>query len=166
MSIHESGAPAKLRFALITVSDTRTKATDKSGACMAGFIQEGGHMIVSQCIIPDEPDIIRETIHAQSGYTDVICLSGGTGISHRDQTFEAVNPLLDKRLPGFGELFRLLSWEQVGSRAMLSRAIAGTCAGMVVFAVPGSPKAVELAMEKLILPEARHLVAELHKDVA
>ena len=164
MSIHESGAPATLRFTLITVSDTRTKATDKSGACMARLVQHSGHTIASQCIIPDEPDVIRETIHAQSGNTDVVCVSGGTGISHRDQTFEAIHPLLDKRLPGFGELFRVLSWDQVGSRAMLSRAIAGTCAGLIIFVVPGSPKAVELAMEKLILPEARHLVAELHKD--
>ncbi len=164
MNPHESGAPVTLRFTLITVSDTRTKATDKSGACMAKFVQSGGHMIVSQCIIPDEPDIIRETIHAQSGNADIICISGGTGISHRDQTFEAIYPLLDKRLPGFGELFRVLSWDQVGSRAMLSRAIAGTYADLIIFVVPGSPKAVELAMKKLILPEARHLVAELLKD--
>lgn len=164
MSIHESNAPAVLRFTLITVSDTRTISTDKSGACMAKLVVSHGHTIIAKHIIPDEPDVIREMIHAQSGFADVICLSGGTGISHRDQTFEAIRPLLDKSLPGFGELFRLLSWEQVGSKAMLSRAIAGTCADLIIFAVPGSPKAVELAMEKLILPEARHLVSELHKN--
>ncbi len=164
MSLKESGVPFTLRFALITISDSRTKTTDQSGARMAELVQSNGFIISSQFIIPDEPDKIQEAICAQSETADVVCLSGGTGISNRDQTFEAVRPLLDKRLPGFGELFRLLSWQQVGSKAMLSRAIAGTCGDMIIFAVPGSPKAATLAMEKLILPEAKHLVAELHKD--
>lgn len=163
MSIHESGSPPILRFSLITVSDTRTKATDKSGPSMASFVLDSGHKITSQFIIPDEPEIIRDAITQQSGIADIVCLSGGSGISPRDQTFEAVRSILDKQLPGFGELFRYLSWEQVGSRAMLSRAIAGTCKDLVIFSLPGSPKAVALAMEKLILPEARHLIAELHK---
>ncbi len=163
MSCHESNAPAILRFALITVSDTRTKATDVSGLHMANLIADNGHEITSQSIVPDEPIIIKEVIRAQSGSADVLCLSGGTGISRRDQTYEAVSALLDRTLPGFGELFRLLSWEQVGSRAMLSRAIAGIYGGLIIFSLPGSPKAVTLAMEKLILPEARHLVSELRK---
>ena len=152
-----------LRFSLITVSDTRTPNSDKSGPCMAEFVQEGGHTIVAQLIVQDEPDKIRESIRAQSGMADVVCLSGGTGISPRDQTYEAIRSILDKTLPGFGELFRMLSWEQVGSRAMLSRAVAGIYKEIVIFSLPGSPKAVELAMEKLILPEAHHLVAELHR---
>ncbi|MDE2826974.1 MAG: molybdenum cofactor biosynthesis protein MoaB [Bacteroidota bacterium] len=163
MSCHESHAPTVLRFALITVSDTRTKTTDVSGLHMANLITDNGHEIVSQSIIPDEPARITKVIRAQSGSADVLCLSGGTGISRRDQTYEAVSALLDKTLPGFGELFRMLSWQQVGSKAMLSRAIAGICGSLVVFALPGSPKAVVLAMEKLILPEARHIVSELRK---
>jgi len=153
-----------LRFSLITVSDTRTSSSDKSGPCMAKFVQQGGHTIVTQLIIKDEPDRIRKTIQDQSNLADVVCLSGGTGISPRDQTYEAIRSILDKTLPGFGEIFRMLSWDQVGSRAMLSRAIAGTYQNMVIFSLPGSPKAVELAMEKLILPEAHHLVAELQRS--
>ncbi len=163
MSCHESYAPTILRFALITVSDTRKKTTDISGLHMANLITENGHEITSQSIIPDEPTIIKEVIRAQSGEADVLCLSGGTGISRRDQTYEAVSALLDRTLPGFGELFRMLSWQQVGSKAMLSRAIAGIYGRLVVFALPGSPKAVVLAMEELILPEARHIVSELRK---
>ena len=165
MCTDKSGKAERIvRFSLITVSDTRTESTDGSGPRMAKLIQCSKHKIVSQLIVLDEPDHIQNAIHAQSGVADVVCLSGGTGISPRDQTFEAVRPLLDKLLPGFGELFRLLSWEQVGSRAMLSRAIAGTCGDMIVFAVPGSPRGAALAMEKLILPEAQHLLSELHKN--
>ena len=164
MSHCKSGGPSTVRFALITVSDTRTKYTDVSGPCMEKSVLASGHVIANQCIIQDEPDQIQKTILAQSDCADVVCLSGGTGISHRDQTLEAVTQVFEKQLPGFGELFRMLSWEQVGSRAMLSRAIAGVCGNMIVFSIPGSPKAVELAMQKLILPEARHLVAELLKD--
>ncbi len=153
-----------LRFALITISDSRTETTDQSGPRMAELVRRNGFQISSQLIVPDEPDQIQKAINALSETADVVCMSGGTGISNRDQTFEAVQPLLDKHLPGFGELFRMLSWEQVGSRAMLSRAIAGTCGNMIVFALPGSPKATSLAMEKLILPEAQHLVTELRKD--
>jgi len=160
---HSDPAVSILQFSLITISDTRTSVTDKSGPVMAELIQNSGHQIVSQVIIPDEPDQIREAIYAQSGIADVVCLSGGTGISPRDQTYEAIHPILDKELPGFGELFRMLSWKQVGSRSMLSRAIAGTWDDLIIFAVPGSPKGAELAMERLILPEARHLVAELNK---
>jgi len=163
MSCHESNAPTILRFALITVSDTRTKATDLSGLQMANLITANGHEITSQSIVPDEPTIIEKVIRAHSGSADVLCLSGGTGISRRDQTYEAVSALLERTLPGFGELFRMLSWQQVGSRAMLSRAIAGIYGSLIVFSLPGSPKAVVLAMEKLILPEARHIVSELRK---
>ena len=163
MSCHESNAPTILRFALITVSDTRKKTTDVSGLKMANLITNDGHEITSQSIIPDEPTTIKEVIRALSGEADVLCLSGGTGISRRDQTYEAVSALLDRTLPGFGELFRMLSWQQVGSKAMLSRAIAGIYGSLVVFALPGSPKAVVLAMEELILPEARHIVSELRK---
>lgn len=154
----------KLKFSLITISDTRTTKTDRSGPCMAQSVENAGHHIVSQLIVHDEPDMIQKAVYAQSGVADVVCLSGGTGISPRDQTFEAIAPILDKSLPGFGELFRMLSWDQVRSRAMLSRALAGTYKDLIIFVLPGSPKAVELAMDKLILPEAHHLVAELNKQ--
>ncbi|MCY4159704.1 MAG: MogA/MoaB family molybdenum cofactor biosynthesis protein [Bacteroidetes bacterium] len=153
-----------VRFSLITISDTRTPVTDESGPVMAQLVRENGHQIISQLIVPDEPERIQKAIYDQSGNADVVCLSGGTGISPRDQTYEAVRPLLDKELSGFGELFRLLSWEQVGSRSMMSRALAGTCSNLIIFALPGSPKGAKLAMEKLILPEARHLVTELYKQ--
>jgi len=152
-----------LRFSLITVSDTRTSKTDRSGPCMAKFVKNNGHHIVCQLIVHDEPQLIQKAVYSQSGIADVVCLSGGTGISPRDQTFEAISPILDKSLPGFGELFRMLSWDQVGSQSLLSRAIAGTYQDLVIFVLPGSPKAVELAMQKLILPEAHHLVAELRR---
>ncbi len=152
-----------LRFSLVTVSDTRTTNTDRSGPCMAQCVEKGGHKIVSQLIVHDEPAVIQKAVFSQSRLSDVICLSGGTGISPRDQTYEAISPILDKTLPGFGELFRMLSWEQVGSRSMLSRAFAGIYKKTIIFVLPGSPKAVELAMQTLILPESHHLVAELHK---
>ena len=155
--------PTRLRFALVTISDTRTLEDDTSGDLMETQVSEHGHNVVHRTIIPDEPDQITTLILELSSSADVICLSGGTGISHRDQTCEAVMSVLDRVLPGFGELSRFLSYEEIGAAAMLSRAVGGVCANAVVFSLPGSPHAVRLALDKLILPQVSHLVAELQK---
>jgi molybdenum cofactor biosynthesis protein B len=153
------------RCAVITLSDTRTLETDASGLRIAELLQEEGHVVSQRLLLPDEPsgltDAIREFLN--SSEIDAIITNGGTGISRRDQTINAVEKLLEQKIPGFGELFRMLSWEQIGSGAMLSRATAGIAHGKLIFALPGSSKAVELAMTKLILPELRHLIYELRK---
>ncbi len=155
--------PASL--ALLTISDTRTPETDRSGDLARRLIVAAGHTIVDSRIVPDEPDQVREVVAGWIARDDCdgVITSGGTGISARDRTLEALAGLLDIRLDGFGELFRMLSYDQVGSAAMLSRATAGVGRGKLLFALPGSPKAVELALDKLILPELAHLLAELRK---
>ena len=153
----------RLRFVLITVSDSRTIDTDVSGKVMETQVTHAGHDIVYRAIIPDEPTQITQLITDFVDKTDVICLSGGTGISQRDRTYEAVVSLLDKILSGFGELFRMLSYEEIGAAAMLSRAIGGIYCNTVIFSLPGSPNAVRLALDKLILPQVTHLTAELKK---
>ena len=136
--------------------------TDEGGRRIIGALEQHGHAIVSYEIVPDEPSRILSAIAATDA--QVVLLTGGTGISKRDSTFEAVSSLLVRPLPGFGELFRMLSFEQIGSAAMLSRAVAGiTPEGLLVFAMPGSPAAVKLAMDKLILPELGHLLEELQR---
>jgi molybdenum cofactor biosynthesis protein B len=129
------------------------------------LIEAAGHTVVEYHLLPDEPDQIRRRVVDWLGREDcdVVLISGGTGISGRDRTYEAVSGLLDTRLDGFGELFRMLSYDQVESAAMLSRAVGGVASGKPLFAMPGSPKAVTLALEKLILPELGHLLAELKK---
>ncbi|MEZ4699695.1 MAG: MogA/MoaB family molybdenum cofactor biosynthesis protein [Rhodothermales bacterium] len=149
-----------VRVAVITVSDTRTEETDTSGALMKTLIVNAGHTVVDYRIVPDEPARIGPLLDTLGKEADVILLNGGTGISRRDTTFEAVSGRLDKVLPGFGELFRMLSYEQIGSGAMLSRATAGVMGRTLVFSTPGSTNAVRLAMEKLIVPELAHLVWE------
>jgi molybdenum cofactor biosynthesis protein B len=151
---------------VITVSDTRDEQTDKSGRLMKELLAEAGHQTILYQIVKDEPTEITEAIHAGCAHPEVqvILLNGGTGISPRDTTYEAVKALLEKELPGFGELFRMVSYtEDIGSAAMLSRAIAGTYRGRAVFSTPGSTGAVRLAMTKLILPELGHVVRELRK---
>jgi len=151
------------RLGLLTVSDTRTPRSDRSGAEMRRLVEAAGHRVYDQRIVPDDPERVRavlaEWLAAES--CDGALLSGGTGISPRDATFETVVGLLDKRLDGFGELFRMLSWDEVGSAAMLSRAVGGTVGRRVVFSLPGSTAAVRLAVERLILPEIGHLLAQL-----
>jgi len=153
------------RLALLTVSDTRTAATDRSGTRARELLEAAGHRVIDYRIVPDEPERVRETVHAwlAAAECDAVLVNGGTGIASRDRTYEALAGLLDKRLDGFGELFRMLSFEQVGSAAMLSRAIGGVARGKLLFAVPGSPAAVELAVERLIAPELAHLLHELGK---
>lgn len=148
---------------VFTISDTRTQATDKSGQYICEALQHAGHTVCHYEIIPDEPEEVRRKVllKCENQLCHAILLTGGTGLSSRDTTFEAVFSLFEKRLDGFGELFRMLSYDQVGSSAMLSRAVAGVCHSTVIFSMPGSTGAVELAMNKLILPELKHLVALL-----
>jgi molybdopterin adenylyltransferase len=149
--------------AVVTVSDTRTEADDANGAYLGEAISRAGHRMVSYRVVPDDPEQVGAVLEqaADGGEARVILLNGGTGISRRDTTYDAVVARLDKPIPGFGELFRMLSYEQVGAAAMLSRAVAGVFRGTVVISVPGSPAAVRLAWERLIEPELEHLAWEV-----
>ena len=162
---HKQSAPLSVRCFIVTVSDTRTDETDTSGRAIADLLQGAGHQVAGRIIVKDEPAIVRNAVERQLASTDVdvIISTGGTGIAARDTTFEAVDSLLEKRLPGFGELFRMLSYEQIGSAAIMSRATAGITARHIVVALPGSESAVRLAMEKLLLPELGHLVQQARK---
>jgi molybdenum cofactor biosynthesis protein B len=169
---HTSAAkPISARCAVITLSDTRTAETDTSGKRIRELLEADGHAVVTDIIIKDDPATLAELLdaHLRDDETDVILTNGGTGISRRDNTIAVVESKLTLPLPGFGELFRMLSWEQIGSGAMLSRAVggvagvAGVAGDKLIFAMPGSTKAVDLAMTKLILPELRHLLFELRK---
>lgn len=148
---------------VLTVSDTRTADTDTSGRAIRELLEAGGHHVSGHAIVRDEPSQVREQVLAQcgNGSTQVIITTGGTGITSRDGTYEAVNGLLEKRLDGFGELFRMLSFDEIGSAAMMSRATAGTARGKVVFVLPGSENAVRLAMTRLIIPELAHVVQQV-----
>lgn len=152
---------------VLTVSDTRTIETDKSGAHIQALLTSHGHQIVQYAIVPDEREAISKMVKKwlTDGQADIIIATGGTGIAPRDITIETVQPMLEKEIPGFGEFFRYLSLtEDIGTRAMLSRALAGTVkGGKLLFALPGSRGAVDLAMQKLILPEAAHLLHEARK---
>jgi molybdopterin adenylyltransferase len=148
--------------AVLTVSDTRTEATDEGGRLIRELLGAAGHHIKARAIVKDEPELIETKLRGwlADKAIHVILTTGGTGIARRDTTIEVVGRLLDKRLDGFGELFRMLSWEQVGAAAMLSRALGGLAGETLVFAMPGSLDAVRLAMERLIVPELPHLVWE------
>jgi len=152
-----------VRCAIVTVSDTRTPETDTSGALIRDLLEQNGHQAMSCEIIPDDPLRVRRRVEAlcHDDTCRVVLLTGGTGIATRDTTYEAISSLLEKRLDGFGELFRMLSYEQIGSGAILSRAVAGIRRRTMIFSMPGSTHAVQLAMEKLILPELGHAVALL-----
>jgi len=160
---HRKDAPASVRCAVVTISDTRTEATDASGDAIATALTSAGHTVVNRQIVRDDPDAVRSAVRSAASDVPVVVTTGGTGITSRDSTYEAIVSLLDKRLDGFGELFRMLSYEQIGSAAMLSRACAGTIGSTAVFALPGAKRAVELAMERLILPEIGHVVRELRR---
>jgi molybdenum cofactor biosynthesis protein B len=154
-----------VRCYVLTVSDTRTEENDTSGRAIADLLSAAGHTVAARAIVKDDPDSVRATIARQlaSGDVQAIITTGGTGITSRDSTFEAVDALLEKRLDGFGELFRMLSFEQIGPAAMMSRASAGLAAGKIVVSLPGSEGAVRLAMERLLLPELGHLVQQASK---
>ena len=162
---HESAANQieAVSCAVITVSDTRTKATDSGGRQIIDQLTEDGQTLFSYVLVPDNVDDIQRSVELYSRQAEIVILTGGTGISHRDNTYEAVHSLFDKELPGFGELFRALSYQEIGTASMLSRAVAGTYLDAVVFSIPGSVPAVRLAMERLILPAIKHLVSELRK---
>jgi len=165
VSGHRHHAPQRLCAVVITVSDTRTLADDSGGALVVALLEGAGHRVVDRSIVPDEVDAIRAAIDVAVMRDDVqaVLLTGGTGIAVRDVTPEALEPILDRLIPGFGELFRTLSYQEIGSAALLSRALAGTVRGRVVAALPGSRAAIRLAVEKLLLPELPHLAAEAAK---
>jgi len=159
---HKAKAPQSVRCFVITVSDTRTDATDTSGGAIVALLEAAGHLVVGRTIVKDDPALVRGTIERQLANSDVhvIITTGGTGITSRDSTYEAIDTLLQKRLDGFGELFRMLSYEQIGPAAMMSRAAAGLVGGRIVVSLPGSEAAVRLAMERLLIPELGHLVQQ------
>lgn len=162
VSQHRAAAPRRIGCAVITVSDTRTEATDRGGPLVVDLLTAAGHHVVDRTIVPDEPLAMREKLAALVARSDVeaVLMTGGTGISPRDQSFETLTALIARPLPGYGELFRMLSFQEIGAAAMLSRAVAGLIEQTVVFSMPGSPAAVRLAMERLILPELGHLVSQ------
>lgn len=160
---HRQTAPASVQCAVLTVSDTRTPETDTSGRAIAALIEAAGHTVVRRQILRDEPDQVRAAVQGDLGTVDAIITTGGTGITARDSTFEAIAALFEKRLDGFGELFRALSYTEIGSAAMLTRATAGIARRTVIFMLPGSENAVRLAMTKLIVPELGHVVRELRR---
>jgi|SRR5688500_2758940 len=153
------------RCAVVTLSDTRTEATDKSGGRIRELLVSQNHTVAHYTILPDDPARLEPELSRlrDRDDVDVILTNGGTGVSRRDQTIAVVERLIEQPLPGFGELFRMLSWDQIGSGAMLSRAVGGIAHRKLIFAMPGSTPAVELAMTKLILPELSHLLRELKK---
>jgi molybdopterin adenylyltransferase len=162
---HHAQAPPTLRIAVLTISDTRTTETDTSGALIVELAEGAGHAVVERAIVPDEPDRMRPILESYRDRADLhaALLTGGTGISPRDQTFETVSALLTKPLPGFGELFRMLSYAEIGPACMMSRAVGGLMGDLVVLVMPGSRAAVHLAMSRIILPELPHLAQQARK---
>jgi molybdenum cofactor biosynthesis protein B len=162
---HKAAAPSRAGCYVVTVSDTRTEDTDTGGRAIIELLKAAGHDVTGRTIVKDDADLVRDAIGRQlaNPAVQVIITTGGTGIASRDSTYEAVTSMLWKRLDGFGELFRMLSYEQIGPAAMLSRAVAGTVGGRVVVALPGSEAAVRLALEKLLIPELGHLVREANR---
>jgi len=159
---HKAAAPRSVRCFVVTVSDTRTVDTDSGGRTIADLLSAAGHIVCGRTIVRDDADLVRGTVERHLADPDVhaIITTGGTGITSRDSTYEAIAGLLQKRLDGFGELFRMLSFEQIGPAAMMSRACAGLVSGRIVICLPGSEGAVRLAMERLIVPELGHLVQQ------
>jgi len=159
---HKARAPLSVRCFIVTVSDTRTEATDTSGRVIAELLTAAGHAVTGRAIVKDDADLIRGLLERQLAAAGVqaIIATGGTGITSRDSTYEVVTALLQKRLDGFGELFRMLSFNEIGPAAMMSRACAGLVAGRIVVSLPGSEGAVRLAMERLVIPEIGHLVQQ------
>lgn len=162
---HRAAAPVSVACFVLTISDTRTEATDTSGRAIAELLEAAGHAVAGRAIVPDEPPRVRSVVAEQlaSPSTTVVITTGGTGITSRDGTYEAIDGLLEKRLDGFGELFRMLSYQDIGPAAMMSRATAGTAHGKIVIALPGSEAAVRLAMTRLVIPELGHLVQQASK---
>lgn len=166
---HRRQAPASVRCMIITVSDTRTPDTDTSGSLMKELLQQaGGFEITDYRIVKDEYAYIQALVReaADRDAVEAVLINGGTGIARRDMTYEAVRDLLDKEMPGYGEIFRYLSFvEDIGSAAILSRAVAGVYNDTAVFSMPGSSGAVKLAMNKIVIPELKHVMREIYKDL-
>lgn len=162
---HREASPEKIRVAVLTISDTRTPETDTGGDAIVEALEGAGHEVASRDIVRDDPPKIEETLKEllASEDVDAVITTGGTGISGRDATYEVVSRLIDKKLDGFGELFRMLSYGEIGAAAMLSRATAGAAGFKFLACLPGSSNAVRLAMEKLLVPEMPHVVFELKK---
>lgn len=162
---HRSTSPTQVRCGVVTVSDTRTLETDTSGQTLVEFLAAAGHTVVQRDVIPDDPERLIQLVTAAQSRADLdaLLLTGGTGLSSRDQTCETLSRLITRPLPGYGELFRWLSFQEIGPAAMLSRAVGGLAGRLVVLSMPGSPAAVQLAMSRLILPELGHLVREARR---
>ena len=162
---HKAYAPVSVACFVLTVSDTRTEDNDTGGQAIRQLLESSGHTVTGHTIVRDDPAAVVTAVNVclVDAGTRVIITTGGTGITSRDGTFEAIDGLFEKRLTGFGELFRVLSYEEIGAAAMMSRAIAGTIGGKAIFVLPGSPDAVKLAMTKLILPELGHVVQQLDR---
>ena len=162
---HRKEAPASVSVSVITVSDTRTLETDTSGRAIAELLEHAGHRVHRREILKDEPAQVEASVRRAVADTDVdvVITTGGTGITSRDSTYEAIDGLLEKRLDGCGELFGMLSYPEIGAAAMLTRATAGLAGGTIMIALPGSEDAVRLGMEKLVLPELGHLVREARR---
>jgi molybdopterin adenylyltransferase len=160
---HRKAAVTAVRCAVLTISDTRALETDLSGRAIVELLEGAGHIVARRQILRDEPKDVRDAVLANVGGVDAIVTTGGTGITSRDSTYEAIAGLLEKHLHGFGELFRSLSYQEIGSAAMMTRATAGVARGTAIFILPGSEHAVRLGMTKLILPELGHVVRELRR---
>jgi molybdenum cofactor biosynthesis protein B len=165
VTVHRARGPERVSCAIVTVSDTRTPETDTSGNAIAALLEHAGHQVASRALVKDEVDAVTRAVAdaLDAGTVDAVILTGGTGLSARDSTYEAVTGLFEKTIDGFGELFRALSFQEIGPAAMLSRATAGVARGHVVFLLPGSEAAVRLAMDRLIIPELSHIVGELRR---
>jgi len=159
---HRAQAPASVHCAVLTISDTRTLDTDVGGASLVRRLTDAGHIVCARGLVPDDPVKVQGWIQHQRARDEVqaILTTGGTGVASRDSTYEAILQMLDKPIPGFGELFRMLSYEEIGAAAMLSRACAGVSQCRIIIALPGSEAAIRLALDKLVLPELGHLVWE------
>ncbi|MEO8069848.1 MAG: molybdenum cofactor biosynthesis protein B [Acidobacteriota bacterium] len=162
---HRRGAPVSVRCFVLTVSDTRIEATDSGGDAIADLLQQAGHVVSRRALVRDDPAAVAAMVREELalGRCRVFVVTGGTGIARRDTTYEALVTLFDKEIVGFGELFRMLSYQEIGSAAMLSRATAGIAGNLPIFLLPGSEHAVRLAMTKLIIPELGHVIGELQK---
>ena len=162
---HRTTAPRSVGCWVLTVSDTKTTETDTSGQLIRKLVTDAGHQVVGSSIVRDEPKDVQRVIREACANDEVraVLVTGGTGVTSRDSTYEAIEAMLDKRLPGFGELFRMLSYQEIGAAAMMSRAQLGVHARRIVVSLPGSPNACRLALEKLVIPELSHLIREVSR---
>lgn len=162
---HRAAAPSALNLSVLTVSDTRTLETDASGALIVALAEAAGHRIVERAIVTDEPELMTRAVRGHLARADLhaVLITGGTGISPRDRTYETISAMLTRPLPGYGELFRMLSYAEIGPACLLSRAVGGLIGDRVVLVMPGSRAAVDLAMNRIIVPELPHIVREARR---